>query len=150
MPSDSPDDHITSLDLRKKCEYYKIDPLWISFLPVPVLTTPTYGSLTAPALVEQFKINSPKDTKQLAEAKEIAYKEGFYQGTMIIGPYTGMKVEDAKSKVRDDMIAGGAAFAYSEPENMVMSRSADECIVALCDQWYLDYGEAGWRAKAET
>ena len=149
VPSDSPDDHITSIDLLKKHEYYKISPEWISFAPVPVLSTPTYGDLTAPALVTKMKINSPKDTKQLADAKEIAYKEGFYHGTMVIGEYKGMKVEDAKAKVKEDMIAGEVAFAYSEPENLVMSRSADECIVALCDQWYLDYGEAGWRAKAE-
>lgn len=116
---------------------------------MPVLSTPTYGDLTAPTLVEKFKINSPKDTKQLMEAKEIAYKEGFYQGTMVIGEYKGMKVEDAKTKVREDMIKAGVAFAYSEPENLIMSRSADECIVALCDQWYLDYGEAGWKVKAE-
>jgi hypothetical protein len=32
-----------------------------------------------------MKINSPKDTKQLAEAKEEAYKEGFYKGKMIYG-----------------------------------------------------------------
>lgn len=149
VPSDSPDDYITSLDLAKKAEYYKIDPSWIAFDPVPVLSTPTYGDLTAPALVDKFKIQSPKDVKQLAEAKEIAYKEGFYQGTMVIGEYKGLKVEEAKTKVREDMIKGEVAFAYSEPENLVMSRSADECIVALCDQWYLDYGETGWRIKAE-
>lgn len=27
-------------------------------------------------------------------------------------------------------------------------RSGDECVVALCDQWYLDYGEDAWKAKA--
>ena len=26
-----------------------------------------------------------------------------------------------------------------------ISRSGDECVVALCDQWYLDYGEEKWR-----
>jgi leucyl-tRNA synthetase len=114
-----------------------------------VLSTPSYGNLTAKKLVEDLRIQSPKDVKQLAEAKELAYKEGFYQGTMLIGPYKGSKVEDAKTKVREEMIANGLAFAYSEPENLVMSRSADECIVALCDQWYLDYGEAGWLKKAE-
>ncbi|KDE08386.1 leucyl-tRNA synthetase, cytoplasmic [Microbotryum lychnidis-dioicae p1A1 Lamole] len=149
VPSDSPDDWITQLDLQKKAEYYKIDPAWASLEPVPVLSTPTYGDLTAKALVEKLRIQSPKDTKQLAEAKEIAYKEGFYQGTMVVGPFKGSKVEDAKTKVRDDMIERGLAFAYSEPENLVMSRSADECIVALCDQWYLDYGEPGWLKKAE-
>ena len=28
-------------------------------------------------------------------------------------------------------------------------RSGDECVVALCDQWYLDYGETEWRKKTE-
>lgn len=27
-----------------------------------------------------------------------------------------------------------------------MSRSGDECVVALTDQWYLLYGEAEWQA----
>ncbi|BGP10322.1 cytosolic leucyl tRNA synthetase [Rhodotorula toruloides] len=149
MPSDSPDDWITTLDLRKKPEYYNIDPEWVALEPVPVLTTPTYGDKTAVAIVEQMKINSPKDTKQLAEAKELAYKEGFYGGTMIVGKYKDEKVEDVKNKIRDDLIAQDLAFIYSEPENLVMSRSGDECVVALCDQWYLDYGEAGWLKKAE-
>jgi leucyl-tRNA synthetase len=27
-----------------------------------------------------------------------------------------------------------------------MSRSGDECVVALTDQWYLVYGEEAWQA----
>jgi leucyl-tRNA synthetase len=34
-----------------------------------------------------------------------------------------------------------------EPERQVMSRSADECVVALCDQWYLNYGEEKWKSQ---
>ncbi|OCT87745.1 hypothetical protein XELAEV_18021444mg [Xenopus laevis] len=41
----------------------------------------------------------------------------------------------------------GEAMIYMEPEKQVMSRSADECVVALCDQWYIDYGEANWRTQ---
>ena len=29
----------------------------------------------------------------------------------------------------------------------MLVRSGDECVVALCDQWYLDYGEESWKAK---
>ena len=29
------------------------------------------------------------------------------------------------------------AVVYMEPEKAVVSRSADECVVALCDQWYV-------------
>lgn len=149
VPSDSPDDYQTLLDLRKKAEFYKIDPSWAAIDPVPVISTPTYGEMTAPALIKQLKIQSQKDTKQLAEAKEIAYKEGFYNGTMLVGDYKGMSVQDAKPKVRDDMIAAGLAFAYAEPEGLVISRSADECVVALMDQWYLDYGEDSWKAQTK-
>lgn len=32
---------------------------------------------------------------------------------------------------------------------MIFYRSGDECVIALCDQWYLDYGESEWKAAAE-
>ncbi|KAF8064193.1 hypothetical protein FPV67DRAFT_1584778 [Lyophyllum atratum] len=149
VPSDSPDDCQTLYDLRKKAAFYKIDPSWAAIDPVPVISTPTYGDLCAPALLTQMKIQSQKDTKQLAEAKEIAYKEGFYNGTMLVGEFKGQSVQDAKVKVRERMIEAGLAFAYAEPEGLVISRSADECVVALMDQWYLDYGEENWRAQVE-
>ena len=101
------------------------------------------------ALVKQLKIASQKDVKQLAEAKELAYKEGFYNGTMSVGEFKGEPVQEAKAKVRASMIRNSVAFAYAEPEGLVISRSADECVVALMDQWYLDYGESKWRADAE-
>lgn len=149
VPSDSPDDFQTLTDLRKKPEFYKIDASWVAIDPVPVISTPLYGDMTAPAIVKQLKIQSQKDTKQLAEAKDIAYKEGFYNGTMIIGEFKGESVQDAKPKVREAMIKAGLAFPYAEPEGLVISRSADECVVALMDQWYLDYGESSWRAQTE-
>lgn len=149
VPSDSPDDFATLIDLRKKAEHYNIDPSWVAIDPVPVISTPTYGDMTAPALIEKLKINSPKDAKQLAEAKEIAYKEGFYSGTMLVGEWKGQSVQVAKNKVRDAMISKNLAIEYAEPEGLVISRSSDECVVALMDQWYLDYGEPSWRAQAE-
>ena len=137
------------MDLRKKAEYYKINPSWAAFDPVPVLSTPAYGEMSAPVLVKQLKIASQKDVKQLADAKELAYKEGFYNGTMSVGEFKGEPVQEAKVKVRASMIKNGVAFAYAEPEGLVISRSADECVVALMDQWYLDYGEPKWRADAD-
>ncbi|RPD60804.1 leucine-tRNA ligase [Lentinus tigrinus ALCF2SS1-6] len=149
VPSDSPDDFQTLTDLRKKPEFYKIEPSWCAYDPVPVISTPTYGEMIAPAVIKQLKIQSQKDTKQLAEAKEIAYKEGFYNGTMTVGEFKGMPVQEAKPRVREKLIQSGLAFAYAEPEGLIISRSSDECVIALMDQWYLDYGEPSWRAQAE-
>jgi leucyl-tRNA synthetase len=148
VPSDSPDDYATVIDLAKKADYYKIKKEWAELEIVPIIKTPTYGDLTAPFLVKKLKIASPKDTKQLEEAKELAYKEGFYQGTLVIGEFKGEKVESAKPKVRQQLIDAGEGFAYSEPERKVVSRSGDDCCVALMDQWYLDYGEESWREVA--
>ena len=150
VPSDSPDDYATIMDLAKKAEYYNIKKEWAELEIPPIIKTPSYGDKTAEFLVKKLKINSPKDAKQLAEAKELAYKEGFYQGIMLVGDFAGEKVEVAKPKVREQLFKSGEAFAYAEPEGLVTSRSGDACTVALLDQWYLDYGEKEWRAQAEN
>lgn len=38
---------------------------------------------------------------------------------MTVGPYAGRKVSEAKPLIKDEMIAGGHALAYSEPEKTV-------------------------------
>ncbi|KAF2655944.1 leucyl-tRNA synthetase-like protein [Lophiostoma macrostomum CBS 122681] len=140
VPSDSPDDYATVLDLAKKAEYYGIKKEWAELEILPIIDTPAYGNLTAKKLVEDLKIQSPKDTKKLEEAKEKAYKEGFYKGTMIYGDFKGKRVEDAKNLVRQQLIDSGDAFNYAEPDGKVMSRSGDDCVVALLDQWFMNYG----------
>ena len=52
---------------------------------------------------------------------------------------------DAKPIIRNILISRGDAISYFEPESTVMSRSGDECVVALADQWYLSYGDEEWR-----
>lgn len=53
---------------------------------------------------------------------------------MNYGDFKGEKVEIAKPKVRQQILDAGEGFAYSEPEKQVVSRSGDECIVALMAQ----------------
>lgn len=141
VPSDSPDDYATVMDLAKKAEFYGIQKEWAQLEIPPIIQTPTYGNLTAKTLVEKMKINSPKDTKQLAEAKQLAYKEGYYKGTMLIGEFKGQPVEAVKPKVKEALIKSGDAFEYAEPNGFVLSRSGDECVTAYLGQWFLNYGE---------
>ena len=147
VPSDSPDDYATVKDLAKKADYYGIERAWAELEIPPIIETPSYGNLTAKFLVEKMKINSPKDAKQLAEAKDLAYKEGYYKGTMLIGDFKGEPVEVAKPKVKEALIKSGQAFEYAEPNGHVLSRSGDECVVAYLGQWFLNYGpnDPEWR-----
>ncbi|ODV88290.1 hypothetical protein CANARDRAFT_26445 [[Candida] arabinofermentans NRRL YB-2248] len=148
VPSDSPDDYVTTRDLYNKPEYYGIKQEWVVKDPVAIVKTEKYGEKCAEFLVNELKIASPKDANQLAKAKELAYKEGYYNGVLTVGKYAGEKVETAKPKVKKDLCESGDAFVYNEPESPVVSRSGDDCIVSLEDQWYLDYGEESWKAQA--
>ncbi|KAL1441111.1 hypothetical protein MTO96_008853 [Rhipicephalus appendiculatus] len=132
VPSDSPDDYATLRDLKNKeplrQKYGVADNTVLPFDPVPIVEVPGYGSLSAVAVCDELKIQSQNDRDKLQEAKEKIYLKGFYEG----------------------MVDEGKAVVYMEPEKKVIARSGDECVVALCDQWYLDYGDPKWKDMART
>ncbi|XP_029159070.1 leucine--tRNA ligase, cytoplasmic isoform X2 [Nylanderia fulva] len=151
VPSDSPDDYAALVDLKKKKalrEKYKIaDKMVLPYDPIPIIEVPEFGNLIAVTLYDQFKIQSQNDKIQLMKAKEIAYLKGFYDGVVLVGPYKGKKVQDVKKIIQTELVECNKAVIYYEPEKIIISRSNDECVVALCDQWYLDYGEEKWKEK---
>ncbi|XP_034033946.1 leucine--tRNA ligase, cytoplasmic isoform X1 [Thalassophryne amazonica] len=152
VPSDAPDDIAALRDIKKKQalrEKYGIeDKMVLPFEPIPIIEIPGYGSLSAPMVCDELKIQSQNDKDKLVEAKEKVYLKGFYEGVMLVEGYKGQKVQDVKKPIQNMMVERGEAMIYMEPEKQVMSRSADECVVALCDQWYLDYGDAEWKQEA--
>eukprot|EP01025_Chloroclados_australasicus_P057390 TRINITY_DN714_c1_g2_i3.p1 TRINITY_DN714_c1_g2~~TRINITY_DN714_c1_g2_i3.p1 ORF type:complete len:726 (+),score=86.15 TRINITY_DN714_c1_g2_i3:778-2955(+) len=148
VPSDAPDDYITLQDLKNKPklrEKFNVEDQWIlPFDVIPIINIPEFGDKSAETVCKELKVQSQNDKDKLAEAKQRTYLKGFTDGVMLVGPYKGWKVSDAKPVIRNEMIADGTAMPYSEPERTVMSRSGDECVVALTDQWYLQYGEEEW------
>nr|XP_015307571.1 PREDICTED: leucine--tRNA ligase, cytoplasmic isoform X4 [Macaca fascicularis] len=151
VPSDSPDDIAALRDLKKKqalrAKYGIRDDMVLPFEPVPVIEIPGFGNLSAVTICDELKIQSQNDREKLAEAKEKLYLKGFYEGIMLVDEFKGQKVQDVKKTIQKKMIDTGDALIYMEPEKQVMSRSSDECVVALCDQWYLDYGEENWKKQ---
>ncbi|KAM4746906.1 leucine--tRNA ligase, cytoplasmic [Rhinophrynus dorsalis] len=151
VPSDAPDDIAALRDLKKKQalrqKYGIKDEMVLPFEPVPIIDIPGYGNLSAPMVCDELKIQSQNDREKLTEAKEKVYLKGFYEGVMLVPGYEGQKVQDVKKPIQKKMVESGEAMIYMEPEKQVTSRSADECVVALCDQWYLDYGELNWKKQ---
>lgn len=68
---------------------------------------------------------------------------------MLVGEYKGKQIQDVKKSLQKSLTDKKQAVIYYEPEKTIISRSGDECVVALCDQWYLDYGESVWKKQAE-
>ena len=153
VPSDSPMDFMALSDLKAKPalrEKFGVKDEWVMpFEVVPCVHIPEFGDACAPIVCEQLKIKSQNEKVKLEEAKGKTYLKGFTDGIMLLGAHKGEPVKLVKQKIRDIMIADGGAIVYSEPEKQVMSRSGDECVVALTDQWYLEYGEDAWRERSE-
>jgi leucyl-tRNA synthetase len=58
----------------------------------------------------------------LAEAKEMVYLKGFYEGTMLVGEQVGKSVQEAKPLIKQQLLDRGEAVVYMEPEKTVISR----------------------------
>ena len=145
VPSDSPDDYAVLIEFKKKKafreKYGLTDEMVLPFDPIEIIEIPGYSRLSAEKAYKQYKVKSMNDKKKLERAKEDVYSRGFYAGEMLVGEHVKMKVQDAKPLVKAMMIEANQAATYYEPEKKVVSRSGDECVVALCDQWYLNYGQ---------
>ncbi|CAL4891632.1 unnamed protein product [Urochloa decumbens] len=152
VPSDSPDDFMALQDLVTKpplrAKYGVKDEWVLPYKVVPIIHIPEFGDKSAEKVCRNLNIKSQNDKEKLAEAKRMTYLKGFTDGTMIVGEFSGRKVQEAKLLIKSKLLEEGTAVLYSEPEKVVMSRSGDECVVALTDQWYITYGETEWKQTA--
>eukprot|EP00919_Chromeraceae_sp_WS-2016_P080754 GHVR01190828.1.p1 GENE.GHVR01190828.1~~GHVR01190828.1.p1 ORF type:complete len:1046 (+),score=250.39 GHVR01190828.1:149-3286(+) len=148
VPSDSPDDYATLRDLKEKKglrEKFGIEEHMVAFEPIEIIETPGFGSLAAVKACKDRNIVSQNDSEKLTLAKADVYLKSFYEGIMLIGEFKGKFVYEAKPLCRNQLINNGDAMSYAEPERPVVARSGETCVVALCDQWFLTYGEEQWR-----
>ncbi|EFA84639.1 leucyl-tRNA synthetase [Heterostelium album PN500] len=145
VPSDAPDDYAALHDLKQKEPLRKkfgIKDEWVlPFEVVPIIDIPGYSNTAAVKAYQDLNIKSQNDRALLDQAKDVCYLRGFTEGIMIVGEHAGKKVQDVKKAIKDQLIESGQACNYSEPTTPVISRSGDECVVALTDQWYINYGE---------
>jgi leucyl-tRNA synthetase len=150
VPSDAPHDLQGIIDLQRIPELrarYGVKEEWLHIDPIFVLRTEKLGEFAAKTALDELKSSSLQKDEKLDAAKEICYKEGFYHGIMIIGPFVGESVSVAKEKMKELMSSEGSALCYWEPESEVISRSGDKCVVVMCDQWYIEYGQEEWKRQ---
>ncbi|NIP35732.1 MAG: class I tRNA ligase family protein, partial [Thermoplasmata archaeon] len=157
VPSDAPDDWMGLVDLKRdegEVDRWGLDPAMIEAIePIPIIETEGMGTLPAVDICEEMEIEDQYDRKKLQRAKEEVYKHGFYAGTMLdsIPKYGGMKVEEAKDRVKEDLLESGEASIMYEPSGEVVCRCLTPSVVkVVTDQWFIAYGDPDWKAQVHS
>jgi len=146
VPSDAPDDWISLEALKNDASFQKkyglSKKLVDSVVPVSIISIKGYGEFPAHDVIKQMNITKPGDPK-LDEAKKQVYKDGYHIGRMkdVCGPFAGMKVEEAKNKMRQAMLDSGEAELFRDLTEEVVCRCGKPVrIKRIDDQWFIDYG----------
>ncbi len=118
---------------------------------IPIIKSEKYGDKSAVNLVEKEGIIS-QDDKRLDKLTQEIYKDGFHTGILLetCGKYSGMKVREAKERMRHDMISRNEADIMFDTSRKAYSRGGGRIVVAVLDgQWFLDFNSPGWKEKAK-
>ncbi|MFA4983408.1 MAG: leucine--tRNA ligase [Candidatus Micrarchaeia archaeon] len=117
---------------------------------VQVLKLEGFGAFPAKEIVERMKIANQNDAKAEEATSEIYRKEA-HTGVMAVGEFSGMKGVDAKEKIKEALLGKGLAIPLYEISNgPIYSRYGGLVGVRIVkDQWFVDYGDLEWKAKAK-
>lgn len=151
-PSDAPDDW-NSLQVAKAnpelTEKYGIPKDIIdAVVPVSIISIKGYGDFPAQSIIEKMKIPSVKDPAKfrelMDEAKKQVYKDGYHMGVMkdVCGEFSGMRVEEAKDKIQQAMLASKEAEIFRDLTEEVVCRCGQRVhIKRIDDQWFINYAD---------
>ena len=152
VPSDAPSDW-DALEAVKRnpdlVNIYRIPQEVIDAVePISIISIKGYGDFPAKDVIDKMKIAEIKDPEKIKEAmeeaKKIVYKDGYHMGKMkdICGEFAGMRVEEAKDKMKDAMIATGEAELFRDLTLEVVCRCGRTVhIKRIDDQWFINYAD---------
>lgn len=147
VPSDAPYDYIALKELQensKEIKKFKLDEKVVKSIKIiPIIETKKYGENAGVKVVEENKIKS-QDDKRLEELTQEVYKEGFHTGVLLktCGKYAGMKVIEAKEKMKEELIKSGSADTMFDLSEEVLCRCGERVIIKrIDDQWFIRYSD---------
>ncbi|MFH0861453.1 MAG: leucine--tRNA ligase [Candidatus Altiarchaeota archaeon] len=153
VPAHAPYDYIAGLEAEKR--------LNIKLTPIPLISVDGYSAVPAKDLVEKGGITSQTEVDMLDKVTAELYKDEFYRGTMNdnCGDYAGMRVQEAKDQVIDRLRGMGQLstmydMAIKDRAGALVKNPQCRCgtsltIKILSDQWFLNYGDRGWKELAK-
>lgn len=139
VPAHAPYDYIALRDIGMPVE------------PVVIINVPGY-EIPAKEIVEKMGIKNQEDFEKLEEATQIIYKEEFHRGIMNekCNGFEGMKVNDAKEEIKNEMLEKNIADIMREFSKKVVCRCGEEVIIRkVPNQWFIKYSDENLTHKSK-
>ncbi|MCL2712314.1 MAG: leucine--tRNA ligase [Methanomassiliicoccaceae archaeon] len=147
VPSDAPDDWISLQEVKDDpniTKRYNLTKDQIdSAVPISIISMEGYGNFPAKDIIERMNIERSGDEK-LIDAKKQVYKDGYHTGKMkdTCGKFAGLRVEDAKEKMKQEMIDSGEAETFHDLSEEVVCRCGCPVMIKrVDDQWFINYAD---------
>ncbi|MFH1451946.1 MAG: leucine--tRNA ligase [archaeon] len=155
VPSDAPYDFAALEDLKlseNEITKYGLDFEKVRAIKIiPIIKTKKYGENAGVKVVMDSKIRSQNDERLEALTQEV-YKEGFHSGVLLdnCGGYSGMKVIEAKDKIKEELVKfGDADTMYDLSEEVICRCGKKVMIKKIDDQWFIKYSDKDLTEKSK-
>lgn len=155
VPAHAPYDYIALRDLQRDpsplASYKGLAEKVRALHPIALITLEDYGEFPAVEICEKMAIRDQNDVEKLESATQEIYSSEFYNGVMMDNTeeFVGMKVEQAKDAVAEVLKSEGRASSFYEVSRSAFCRCGAEITIAvLPDQYFLNYGDAEWKATS--
>jgi leucyl-tRNA synthetase len=122
-----------------------------SIKPISIISVSGYGEIPAADVVEKMRISDSSDTR-LEDATGEIYKAEFHRGKMRenCDGVSGMKVSEAKTKIVEELKAGGLLTTMYELPRKVVCKCGTRCYVKILEnQWFLNYSDGQWKERTK-
>lgn len=121
-----------------------------SIQPIGVITFDGASEIPAEDLVVKAGILNQTDPK-LEDVTNQLYSLEYRSGRMKnnTGAYAGLKVDEARERIKRDLISSGKGDSMYELLNFpVICRCGTECVVKIFEnQWFINYGDERWKEE---
>ncbi len=155
VPAHAPFDYAALEKLKEQGKALDIKPIKVIEIPddsqsefSKIRNMPGYLDIPSLVYIDMFKAKGGED--MLGQATKLQYKEESHHGRMTAKGYEGMSTAQARAKITADMVAvGNAMEMYVMANSPVYCRCGYAIVINVVDQWFLNYGDKGWKELAK-
>ncbi|MBI4020228.1 MAG: leucine--tRNA ligase [Candidatus Aenigmarchaeota archaeon] len=144
VPAHAPFDYAALEEARKDKKWQKVAK---DVKPISVIKLEGFGDFPAKEMIDKTGTSPEK----LEHATKALYREEFYRGVLKgSGGFSGIAIKNIKDDFRNWLKKEGKAmdFFESNTPGLVCRDGTRVFVKVIKDQWFIDYGNREWKAKA--